>query len=77
MRVSIEDDWFMAGDFKNGCCRLHSVQLAAGGGDLLDAELAEISLKVRQSLDQLVLALVPELAALDLGSRLFGVWPQS
>ena len=52
-------------------CRLHSVQLATGGGDLLDAELAEVGLELGQSLDELFLALVPELAALNLGSRLF------
>jgi len=48
-----------------------SVQLATGGGDLLDAELAEVGLELGQSLDELFLALVPELAALNLGSRLF------
>jgi len=46
-----------------------SVQLAAGRCDLLDTELAELSLKLAELLDQLVLVLGPELDRLNLRRR--------
>lgn len=49
---------------------LHLVQLGAGGGNLLDAELAEFSLELRELLGQLLLVLAPELGSLDFSRRL-------
>lgn len=45
---------------------IHLVQLAAGGCDLLDTELAQLGLELAELLDQIILALVPELTGLDL-----------
>lgn len=49
---------------------VHLVELAAGRDDLLDAELTQLGLELAEGLQQLILVLVPELAGLDLGSRL-------
>lgn len=48
----------------------HLVQLAAGRSDLLDAELAELSLELAELLRQLILVLAPERNRLDLARRL-------
>lgn len=48
----------------------HLVQLGAGRGDLLDAELAELGLELSELLCQIILALVPELDCLNLARRL-------
>lgn len=48
----------------------HLVELAAGGGNLLDAKLAELSLELAELLHQIILALVPQLDRLDLARRL-------
>jgi hypothetical protein len=45
-------------------------ELAARGDDLLDAKLAQLRLELTQLLGELVLVLGPQLARLDLGSRL-------
>lgn len=45
---------------------VHLIQFAAGRCDLLDAELAKLSLELTELLDQIFLALVPELTGLDL-----------
>lgn len=49
---------------------LHLVQLAAGRGDLLDAELAQLSLELAEGLGQVILVLRPQVAGLDLAGRL-------
>lgn len=49
-----------------GTFDIHLIQLAAGGCDLLDTELAKLALELAELLDQIILALVPELAGLDL-----------
>lgn len=49
---------------------LHLVQLGAGRGDLLDAELTELGLELSELLGEIILALVPELDCLDLARRL-------
>lgn len=51
-------------------CGSHLVKLGAGGGDLLDAELAKLSLELAELLHQIILGLVPQLDALDLARRL-------
>lgn len=48
----------------------HLVELGARGGNLLDAELAELSLELAELLHQVILGLVPELDSLDLSRRL-------
>lgn len=48
----------------------HLVQLAARRSDLLDAQLAELSLELAELLHQIILALVPKLDSLNLGRRL-------
>lgn len=45
---------------------IHLVQFAAGGCDLLNPELAKLGLELAELLDQVILALVPELTGLDL-----------
>ena len=45
---------------------VHLVKLGAGRGDLLNPELAELSLQLAELLGELILVLVPELASLDL-----------
>lgn len=50
--------------------RSHLVQLGSGGGDLLDAQLAELGLQLAEGLGELVLVLGPQLAGLDLCGRL-------
>ena len=52
----------------DGCS--HLVQLAAGRSDLLDAQLAELSLELAELLHQIILALVPKLDGLNLARRL-------
>lgn len=49
---------------------LHLVQLATGRGDLLDAELAQLSLELAEGLGQVILVLRPQVAGLDLAGRL-------
>lgn len=49
---------------------LHLVQLAARRGDLLDAELAQLSLELAEGLGQIILVLRPQVAGLDLAGRL-------
>lgn len=49
---------------------LHPVQLGTRRGDLLDAELAQLSLELSELLDELVLALGPQGTGLNLGGRL-------
>lgn len=49
---------------------LHLVQLGAGRGNLLDAELAEFSLELTELLGQLLLVLAPKLGSLDFSRRL-------
>lgn len=49
---------------------VHLGELAARGHDLLDAKLAQLRLELTQLLGELVLVLGPQLARLDLGSRL-------
>lgn len=49
---------------------LHSVQLGAGRSDLLDAQLAELGLELTKLLEQVILALVPQLDRLNLCRRL-------
>jgi hypothetical protein len=51
----------------------HLVQLAAGRNDLLDAQLAELSLELAELLHQIILALVPKLDGLNFARRL-DVW---
>lgn len=53
-----------------GCVCSHLVQLAARRSDLLDAQLAELSLELAELLHQIILALVPELDGLNLARRL-------
>ena len=50
---------------------LHLVELGAGRGDLLDAELTELSLELTELLGELVLVLAPKLGSLNLARRLF------
>jgi hypothetical protein len=45
------------------------VELGARGGNLLDPELAELSLQLAELLGELVLVLAPELTGLDLSGR--------
>ena len=52
---------------------VHPVQLGARRGDLLDAELAQLSLELSELLDELVLALGPQGTGLNLGGGLDGV----
>jgi hypothetical protein len=59
---NVRGGWFQSG--------LHLVQLAAGRNDLLDAQLAELSLELAELLHQIILALVPKLDCLNLGRRL-------
>lgn len=47
-----------------------AVELGAGGGDLLDAQLAQLSLELTELLDQLVLVFGPQGTGLNLGGRL-------
>jgi len=49
-----------------------AVELGAGGGDLLDAQLAQLSLELTELLDELVLVLGPQGTGLNLGGRLRG-----
>ena len=49
---------------------VHLVELAARGNNLLDAELAELSLELAELLHQVILALVPELDSLNFSRRL-------
>lgn len=49
---------------------LHSVQLGAGRSDLLDAQLAKLGLELTELLEQIILALVPQLDRLNLCRRL-------
>lgn len=49
------------------CGHLHPVQLGTRRGDLLDAELAQLSLELSELLDELILALGPQGTGLDLG----------
>lgn len=49
---------------------LHLVQLGAGRGNLLDAELAEFSLELTELLGQLLLVLAPKLGSPDFSRRL-------
>lgn len=49
---------------------VHLVELGARGDDLLDAELAELSLELAELLHEVILALVPELDSLNLAGRL-------
>ena len=55
---------------RRGIFGSHLVQLGAGRGDLLDAELAELSLELAELLHQIILGLVPQLDRLDLARRL-------
>lgn len=48
-----------------GVCS-HLVQLGAGGSDLLDAELTELSLELGELLGEVLLVLPPELTSLNL-----------
>ena len=50
--------------------RSHSVELAARGGNLLDAKLTKLGLELAELLGQLILVLGPELTGLDLARRL-------
>ena len=45
----------------------HSVKLGSRGGDLLDPQLTELGLELTEGLEQILLALAPESAGLDLG----------
>lgn len=50
---------------------VHSVQLGRSTlGDLLNTELTEFGLQLIELLGEIILALSPELAGLDLGARL-------
>lgn len=49
---------------------VHLVQLSTRRGDLLDAELAELSLELAEGLGQILAVLRPQLAGLDLSGRL-------
>lgn len=48
----------------------HLVELGAGRGDLLDAELTELGLELTKLLGQIILALIPQVDSLDLARRL-------
>jgi hypothetical protein len=48
----------------------HPVQLGAGRGDLLDAELTKLGLELSELLCQIILVLAPERTSLDLARRL-------
>ena len=50
--------------------RSHLVQLGAGGGNLLNSQLAQLSLQLAEGLGELWLVLGPQLAGLDLAARL-------
>lgn len=49
---------------------VHLVELAAGRDNLLDAKLTQLGLELAQGLQQVILALGPELSGLNLSSRL-------
>lgn len=66
MHVSLVLDETYGREEKN----VHLVQLGAGRDDLLDAELAELRLELTELLQEVLLALVPELDSLNLGGRL-------
>lgn len=55
----------------SGARHVHAVELGARRGDLLDAQLAQLSLELAELLHQLVLVLAPERTGLDLGG---GLW---
>lgn len=61
--------WFVQG-IEQHRVSLHLVQLAARRGDLLDAELAQLSLELAEGLGQIILVLRPQVAGLDLAGRL-------
>ena len=48
----------------------HLVELGAGRGNLLDAELTELGLELTKLLGQIILALIPQVDSLDLARRL-------
>lgn len=58
-------------DASNGLAEVVDlVELGAGRDDLLDAQLAELGLELAELLQQVILALVPELDSLNLCGRL-------
>lgn len=50
--------------------RSHPVQLGTRGGNLLDAQLAELRLELTKGLGEIILVLRPQLAGLNLAARL-------